>query len=150
MKSPRFLSPFCANSLRVEFWNFIYGSMKNWRVVLPLLFFVLCEGVRFLVGILQKKKFNHLRKWQTTLFFASILIFAIFRNWRGTALPMAAGKSICSDSFRITSSNNGLVNQAALSGERTDVRLPFCPLFFTFFFLPSLYPLFADGCAPLK
>lgn len=38
VKSPRFLSPLCANSLPIEFWNFIHGSMKNWRVVLLLFF----------------------------------------------------------------------------------------------------------------
>lgn len=43
---------------------------------------------------------------------------------------MVAEKSIRPDSLWITNSNNGLVNQTALSGKRTDVRLPFYPIFF--------------------
>jgi len=43
---------------------------------------------------------------------------------------MLAEKSICTDSLWITNSNNGLVNQAAFSGKRTDVRLPFYSSFF--------------------
>jgi len=99
---------------------------------------------------------------EAAFFFDFILILAIFQSWRGAAPMMKRRKAICTGSLWITTSNNGLVNQAALSGERTDARLPFCLLssFFLFFFLvfltffvffsSTLYPLFAGERAPLK